>query len=284
MERSWCEGLAEERGPHEACIEGSDGDRQRGAGGHGVHGRRRHHDHAAVLHQPERLPRPGHHHHVERVDREAGGGHVQQDLRRVPEAIPLDHREERPERHGRQDPVRDQRGESPRRRALVRPGQRGQVLHVGGVDRPHALHPAGQHGSQPVPAGRVQVHEVRQQPMCVPVPYRRVRAVLQQGHVREGRDLGAPQDDVRADGRRQETDRVQPGRLDQGRGVGSLDGLLRDEPGHLRGAVRRRMVRRHDHPLRDRHRSQVEGTAHLAEGPRGLVRRGQAQQVRRRPG
>ena len=65
----------------------------------------------------------------------------------------------------------------------------------------------------------VTLHQLRRQAVRAAVADRRLRPLLQQGHAREGGHHVAAQDDERADGRRQEADRQEPRRLDQGRRV-----------------------------------------------------------------
>ena len=69
---------------------------------------------------------------------------------------------------------------------------------------------------QRVRAGRHHLHQRQRQAVRAAVADRRVRPLLQQGHVRQGRHRRAAEDHGRADGRRQEADRAQPRRHDQG--------------------------------------------------------------------
>jgi hypothetical protein len=57
---------------------------------------------------------------------------------------------------------------------------------------------------------------------------RRVRPLLQQGHVREGGHHGPAEDVVGTAGGREEAHGAEPGRLDQGRRLRPAAGLLRE--------------------------------------------------------
>ena len=100
---------------------------------------------------------------------------VQQDLRRVHGEVPVDHGEQRGWRGRPEDHRRDQRRQPAGRRAVVRAGQRRAVLRVGRMAGPEPVHRAERLRRQPVPAVGRGVHELRRQPVRVPVPDRRLR-------------------------------------------------------------------------------------------------------------
>ena len=118
------------------------------------------------------------------------------------EQVPMDHRREQGRRRRPEDPRRDQRRQPARRGAVVHARQRGPVLRVGGLAGPEPVHRAERlRRRRQFPPSRRGLHELRRQPVRVPVPHRRVRAVLQHRHVRGGGHLRAA-DDARRSCRR----------------------------------------------------------------------------------
>ncbi len=157
-------------------------------------------------HGQRRLARPGDAADVGRLDRSRAPA-VQQDLRRLHGEVPLDHGQQRGWRERPEDHRRDQRRQPAGHGALVHAGQRGPVLRVGRVAGPEPVHRAERLRRQPVPAVGRGVHELRREPVRVPVPDGRPRPVLQHRHVQEGGHRRPAQDALRAGGQTRRSSR-----------------------------------------------------------------------------
>ena len=83
----------------------------------------------------------------------------------------------------------------------------GQVLSERGVAGPHAVHGGDRLRRESVPGVGHRVHELRWQHLRAAVPDRRVRALLQHRHVREGRHHRAAEDHVASSSRRRRSSR-----------------------------------------------------------------------------
>ncbi len=109
-----------------------------------------------------------------------------------------------------EDPGCHQCGRPAGHGAVVHARQRGEVLRVGRVAGPQPVHRAERLRREPVPAVGRGVHELRGEPLRVPVPDGRSGPVLQHRHVRGRRgSTGRRKTLSELAGRREEADRVQ---------------------------------------------------------------------------
>ena len=176
----------------------------------------------------------------------------------------MDHREQRRWRQRSEDPGFDQRGEPAGHGALVHARQRGPVLRDGCLAGPQPVYRAERLRREPIPAVGRGVHELRGEPLRVPVPDGPPGPVLQHRHVRGSRDRRATGDLVRAPGRREEADRLQLRRVDQGRGLRAVVRLLRVQHAEPGEPVRREVVQRGRFHVGGRHGCAMEGHVPVA--------------------
>ena len=87
----------------------------------------------------------------------------------------------------RQDHRRPPLGERARRRELVHVAERRGLLPVGRLDRPRAVPEARQDQHEHLPGDDAVLHAVRRQALRAPAPRGRVRLLLQQAALQEGR-------------------------------------------------------------------------------------------------
>ena len=181
---------------------------------------------------------------LDRLHRPRARRHEGRD-RRLREDAPGHPREGRRRDLRRQDRRRDPRRQRAGRGALLRRGRlHRRLLLERSLDRPRRLHEAGRSERRRLPRGAAPVLPVRGHPLRAPHARGRLRPLLQQGPLREGRHRRPAANRVAAHGRREEAHRAEPGRVAQGRRPRSLRRLLRERRRTLGAAVGRRLGRR----------------------------------------
>ena len=147
------------------------------------------HDHVlALLHRPRGGRDPGRRQRLRGEPPEHQGG-----------------RQVRPGR--RQDDPGHRRRSGPRRRSVLLHRHRRQVLQVRRLAGPVPVHRARQDRHEQHPGAGAQLHRVRRQAVHDAVPERRLRHLLQQGHVRREGHHRPAEDARRADRGREEAHR-----------------------------------------------------------------------------
>ena len=130
--------------------------------------------------RPGQAVRP---HDVERLHRPRAR-RPRRDHQQVRAAEPERQRRQRRQRQRRQDRRRAARRQRPRRHALVQHRQHRRLLFLGRVDRPQPVHRARQGRDRRLPPGGPGLHRVPGQPVRDAAARRRLRPLLQPGHVR----------------------------------------------------------------------------------------------------
>ena len=140
------------------------------------------------------------------------------------------------------------------------------------------LHGQVAHQHVDLPAGDAVLHAVRRNPLRAAAARRHLRALLQQGALREGGHQVAAEDDLRADRRCEEADAAEQGRLVEGRRPRPVHRLLRERARAVGRGVRRQVHRRQGQrdPLEA---GRVAEDAEVAEEPHRLVRLQQPREV-----
>ena len=206
---------------------------------------------AAAVRRSERGARPGDAGDVDPVQRGPRGGRRPGDLRRLRGGVPVDHDGCHDGCRGRREGAGRDQGRHPARRDDVVGARRSRgLLRHRRMAGPHSVHRAGRHGGRGLlPAVGRALHGVRREAVRVPVPHGRGRPVLQQGPAGGEGVLRAAHDLFRAHGDGEGPHRVQPRRLDQGRGLRALvrELLRQRRPAEPLDRVGRRLVQRRRH-------------------------------------
>ncbi len=171
-----------------------------------------------------------------------------------------------------------QRRQRARRRHLVRARLRRPVRRRRPAARPQAVPDARQRPRRRVRRGGAHLHVVPGQAGRAPGARRLLRPLLQQGPLAKAGITAPPEDDERADGRRQEAHRAQPRRLDQDRRLRAARGVGGARPHRPRARLGRQVLRRPG-AAAARHRPRLGERPHVAEAARRLVRLRQHPQV-----
>ncbi len=158
---------------------------------------------------------------------------------------------EEPERL-RQGRGRDQRrqdhrgaplGQRARRRQLVHVVERRDLLLVRRLDRPRPVSEEGRHLDEHLPGGDDVLHPVQGHAVCPAAPGRRLRLLLQQGALQEGRPHAAAGDPPGADAVREEADDAKGRRLARRRRLRPGVRLLPERDRRIPAARRREVLR-----------------------------------------
>ncbi|CAK7284517.1 hypothetical protein SGPA1_30390 [Streptomyces misionensis JCM 4497] len=231
--------------------------------------------HRAVRRGRHGRPHQGHDDHLlARLERAERGAGRRVPGRRLREGAPQ-HPCARRRRHDRrqdQPGAARRRRPGPRRGLLVHHQQRGQVLFLGRARRSGPLPEEGRHRpGHDLPRGDERVHPVRREPVHRAAARRRVRAVLQQDGVPEGRHSPAAQDLERVRDRRREADDSGRGLVQAARFHAGLP-RLGDHHRALSRAVLPDVLRREGEVTGGR-RPRLPGGVRVAEAARGRTRR-----------
>ncbi len=217
--------------------------------------------------------------HLGRLER-TRAERVQERRRRVRQEESQRHRQRRRLDQRQQDRRGDPGRHRARRRQLVQLLQRRHLLRDRRLDQPRAADGAEPHQREHLPGRDAVLHAVQRRALRTAAARRHVRPLLQQGPLCEGGDQEPAEDDVGARGRREEADRAELERHDQGRRDRPDDRLLRERARALDHLVRRQVAGRAG-PLDPLEGPRLVEVADLAQRPRRLVR---VQQPREVPG